>query len=254
MKMSQAHLGIAAAIVAMFAGLGAPAAADGRRSDVDFYGLLDYTSSDGGQLRSNPRVRFNLDHAWMLGFGSAYHFRDQLGVLTELEYGHSNLRFTDTQAANVPSIIQKVDYFNGRPNLEFTSLPEPSSHVTSAGIGFNKFRTVVPGVNPQVYCQPGFFATYWWCETGVRSFDETGFSYNVGIGERMDISRSAECEHRMPAGELGYWIDGNIVSLSTQPAERFEIPPDELRAFVRECDDTAESGGDFAITQWPMTP
>jgi hypothetical protein len=229
----------------MFVALSAPAAADGRRGEIAFYGPPDHTSNDGGQLRSNPRVRFDLDHAWMWGFGSAYHFADQLHVLTELAYSHPNRRFTDTQAANVPSITQKVDYFDARLNLEFTPLPEPISHVAAAGIGFNIFRTVLPGTNPQVYCQLGFFATYWWCETGVPAFHETVFSYNVGIGEGTDISRSAECEHRMPAGELGYWIDGNIVSLSTQPAERFEIPADELRAFVRECDDMAESGGDL---------
>ena len=129
----------------------------------------------------------------------------------------------------------------------FAALSAPAA--AADGIGFNNLRTDLPGAIPPVYCQPGFFATYWGCETGVPTFDEIRFSYNVGIGERMDISRSTECQHRMPAGELGYWIDGNIVSLSTQPAERVEIPPDERRGFVRECDDTAESGGDFAIAQ-----
>jgi hypothetical protein len=139
MKKSQAHFGIAAAIVSMFAALTVPAA-DGRRVEP-------------------------------------------------------NLRFTDTQAA---------------------------------------------GASLQVYCQPGFFATYRWCATGVPTFEELALFYNVDFGRRVDISRSAECKYHTPAGGLAYWIDDDILSLSMQPAERFEIPPDELRAFVQECDDAAE--------------
>ena len=146
MKKSQAHFGIAAAIVSMFAALTVPAA-DGRRDDIDFYGLLGYASSHGGgQVLSIHRLHFTLDHAWMWRFGS----------------------------------------------------------------------------------------------TGVPTFEEVALFYNVDFGRRVDISRLAECEYRTPAGGLAYWIDDDILSLRMQPAQRFELPPDELRAFVQECDDAAE--------------
>ena len=239
MKKSQAHFCIAAAIVSMFAALTVPAA-DGRRDDIDFYGLLGYASRHGGgQLRSLHSLHFNLDHAWMLRFGSAYHLTYQESVLTELA-GEPNLRFTDTQAAKVPSITQTASYSNGRLSLKLRPLPEPSSYVFSAGIIFNDVRTVVSGASLQVYCQPGFFATYRWCATGVPTFEEVALFYNVDFGRRVDISRSAECEYRTPAGGLAYWIDDDILSLRMQPAQRFELPPDELRAFVQECDDAAE--------------
>ena len=82
---------------------------------------------------------------------------------------------------------------------------------------------------------------------GVPTFDATAFFfYNDHIDERIDNWPSTECRRDTPAGGFRYWIDDDIASLTMQPAERLEMPPDGLRMFVWECDDTTES----ANTSW----
>jgi hypothetical protein len=79
---------------------------------------------------------------------------------------------------------------------------------------------------------------------GVPTLDATAFFfYNDHIDERIDSWPSTECERDTPAGGgFRYRIDDDIASLTMQRAARLEIPPDGLRMFVWECDDTAESG------------
>lgn len=66
--------------------------------------------------------------------------------------------------------------------------PGTTSPVLAAGIGFNNFRTAIPGASPQVYCTPGVI--YWWCATGVPTYNQTALSYNIGIGGRLDLTRT----------------------------------------------------------------
>jgi opacity protein-like surface antigen len=158
----------------------------GRRGDIEYYGMAVYTSGSGGNVKSIADVHYDLDHLWMWGGGGAYFFTDRLSVLMDLTFGSSNLRLSDTRALSGPSFTQGADFFNGRVNLEFTPFTTAISPVATAGIGFNNVVTAVPGASPQTYCTPGVF--YWWCGVGVPTYNETAFSYNVGIGARLDLT------------------------------------------------------------------
>ncbi len=159
-----------------------------RLGEIDFYGLIGYESTGNGQLTRFPSVHFDPEHTWMFGAGGAYYFTDTVSVLADLAYGQSNFQLYDVPVPSVPSIGENVSYFNGRLNLEFTPLPAPISPVVTAGIGFNNFETAIPGASPEIYCTPGVF--YWWCGHVVPTFNETAFSYNAGVGGRIDISRA----------------------------------------------------------------
>jgi hypothetical protein len=159
----------------------------GRMGKLDFYGLINWNGSTHGTLSNFPNVDVNLDHTTSWGFGTAYHFTDNLSVLFDLMYGNGNIRYNlkapVAQPVATPQVTSWADYFNGRVNIEFTGGHAQLAPVISAGIGFNNFQSAIPGANPQVYC--GGFA-YWWCTTGVPTFSTTAFSYNAQVGLRWD--------------------------------------------------------------------
>jgi opacity protein-like surface antigen len=161
-------------------------AGEGRLGDIEYYGFAGYTSGDAGQLKSLPNIHFDLDKLWTFGGGGAYFFTDQLSALLDLQFGYSNLHLSQGLTPGGATYTQSVDAFNGRLNLEFTPFTTRISPVLSAGIGFNNFSTAIPGAPPQVYCAPGF--VYWWCGTGVPSYSQTAFSWNAGIGGRLDVT------------------------------------------------------------------
>jgi opacity protein-like surface antigen len=181
------HLALLAAALCII-GLSGPAAAQGRLGDVEYYGMAGYTSGDAGQLKSLPNVHFDLDRVWMYGGGIGYFLTDQLSVVSELAWGSSDFKLSDSRMPGGPSYTQTADYFDGKLNVEFTPFPQPLSPFVTAGIGFENFQTVVPGASPQLYCAPG--VVYWWCGAAIPTYNETAFSYNVGIGGRIDVTRT----------------------------------------------------------------
>jgi opacity protein-like surface antigen len=163
------------------------AGAQTRQGDVDYYGMVGYSSGTGGQLKNLPNVHYSIDHLWSWGGGGGYFVTDKLSVLFDMQFGNSSLRLDQPSTPN-SSITQTAYHFSGRLNLEFTPFAGALSPVVTAGIGFANLQTAVPGAPPQIYCAPTVF--YWWCGTGVPTFSETAFAYNVGFGGRWDITPS----------------------------------------------------------------
>jgi opacity protein-like surface antigen len=159
--------------------------AETRQGDVDYYGLVGYSSGASGTLKNRAGIDWTVDHLWSWGGGGGYFVTDKLAILMDLQFGNSSLRL-DSPATPNASITQTAYHFNGRLNLEFTPFAGSLSPVATIGIGFANLQTAVPGAPPQVYCAPTVF--YWWCGTGVPTFSQTAFSYNVGIGGRWDIT------------------------------------------------------------------
>jgi hypothetical protein len=176
------------AATAQLAAASVTVASEGRQGDIEYYGLASYTSSEGGEVKDRTNVRFDLDHLWMWGGGGAYFLTDQLSIASDLSFGYSNLRLSDSRTPGGPSFGQTADFFDGKVDLEFTPFATPISPVLAAGIGFDNIQTQIPGASPQVYCSPG--VVYWWCATGVPTYSQTAFSYNIGIGGRLDLTRT----------------------------------------------------------------
>jgi opacity protein-like surface antigen len=161
------------------------ASAQTRQGDVDYYGMVGYSSSASGHLKNLPNIDYSIDHLWSWGGGGGYFITDKLSILMDLQFGNSSLRLNDPRTPNA-SITQTAYHFNGRLNLEFTPFAGALSPVATIGIGWANLQTAVPGAPPQVYCAPTVF--YWWCGTGVPTFSETAFAYNLGLGARWDIT------------------------------------------------------------------
>lgn len=172
----------------ILAAVAVPVSAQTRAGDIEFYGLAGYRNGDAGQLRDLPNIHFDIDHIWTFGGGGGYFFNDHLSVVSDLDWGYSNLKLSDSRAAAGPSYTQTADYFDGRLNLEFTPFTGRISPFVTGGIGFSNVSTAIPGALPQVYCTPG--VVYWWCASGVPTFSETAFTYNAGIGGRLDLTQS----------------------------------------------------------------
>ena len=188
MSSRYAGLMVIVAISAQLAAASVAVAAEGRLGDIEYYGLASYQGVGDGNVKNEADVHFDLDHLWMWGAGGSYFFTDQLSIATDLSFGYSNLRLSDSRTPGGPSFTQTADVFDGKVNLELTPFPTAFSPVVAAGIGFSNFRTAIPGASPQVYCAPGVI--YWWCATGVPTYNQTAFAYNVGIGGRLDLTRA----------------------------------------------------------------
>jgi opacity protein-like surface antigen len=126
----------------------------------------------------------------MWGFGAAYHFNEQWSALMDFTWGSTDMALSVPATPSAGTYRSNADYFNGRLNVEWTPRPGPISPVVSAGIGWNDFRTAVPGAPPQVYCGPSFYYVYWWCTTGVPTYSQTAFAWNAGAGIRWDPTPS----------------------------------------------------------------
>ena len=176
------------AAIAQLAGVSVAAAAEGRQGDIEYYGLASYEGVDDGNVKNRTDVHFDLDHLWMWGGGGAYFLTDQLSIASDLSFGYSNLRLSDSRTPGGPSFTQTADFFDGKVDLELTPFSTAISPVLAAGIGFSNFQTAVPGASPQVYCTPG--VVYWWCASGVPTYSQTAFSYNLGIGGRLDLTQT----------------------------------------------------------------
>jgi Outer membrane protein beta-barrel domain len=226
MKISQAHWGtLLLAIAAQFATATATAQQQtGRNGDVEYYGMVTYTSGTSGNVKSIADVHYDLDHLWMWGGGGAFFFTDQLSVLLDLTFGSADLRLGDSRTPNGPSFTQGANLFNGRMNLEFTPFTTAISPVVTAGIGFNNIVTAIPGAPPQAYCVPG--VVYWWCGTGVPTYNETAFSYNVGVGGRLDITPTIflKLMYNSTWAEFGGLTTRRTDQVSLQIGGRFHTP------------------------------
>jgi opacity protein-like surface antigen len=187
MKSLPQSLRLLFALVAL-SGVAGPLRAQARAGDIEYYGVAGYRSGDHGQLQQLRNIRFDIDHIWTFGGGGGYFLTDQLSVVSDLDWGYSNLRLSDSRTPGGPSYTQTANYFDGRLNLELTPFAGPISPFVTGGIGFSNIETAIPGALPQVYCTPG--VVYWWCASGVPSFSETAFTYNVGIGGRLDLTPS----------------------------------------------------------------
>jgi opacity protein-like surface antigen len=177
-RVASALCGVAAAFA-----LCTSATAQSHAGDFDYYGSIGWIAGESGSLSRFSNVHADIDGTWLYGFGLGYHMTDQWSVLFDIAFGYPNLTL---HQAGTPSIGQSADYFNGRLNLEYTPVPSILEPIVSGGIGFNNFRTAIPGAIPQVFCTPGFF--YWWCATGVPTYDETSFAWNLGAGFRLQIT------------------------------------------------------------------
>jgi hypothetical protein len=188
MKISKHWIYLTTATIALVA-MSVVAAAqssgyEGRRTDVEYYGFFGFQAGTNHLAKNIADIDVHYNDVWRWGFGGSYFFTDQLSVLTELGFGNSDMRLSSTR--NQGSFTQSSYYFNGKVNLEWTPFPTRLSPVVSGGIGFNNFQTAVPGAPPQVYCAPTVF--YWWCGTGVPTYNQTAFSWNAGVGGRFDVT------------------------------------------------------------------
>jgi opacity protein-like surface antigen len=163
--------------------------AQSRAGQFDSYFTFGYIGGDSGTL-SGRNVHFDLDGVWGWGFGVGYHFTDEWSVLMDLVFANTDLALSSSSNPAAGTYRQSADYFNGRVNVEYTPRPGPVSPVLTAGIGWNNFHTVIPGAAPQVYCGPSYYTLYWWCTSGVPSYDQTAFAGNIGAGVRWDPSAS----------------------------------------------------------------
>jgi opacity protein-like surface antigen len=177
-------IGIAAAALL----IGGVARAQDRTGEIDTYGSIGYIGGTSGSVNGRPGLHFDLDSAWQWGFGGGYHFTDQWSYLLDMQFGYTTLAISSPQTPAGGTWRQNADYFQGRFNVEYTPMPGRISPVLSAGIGWFNFRTAIPGAPPQTICAPGFY--YWWCGTGVPTYDETAFSWNAGLGLRFDVTPS----------------------------------------------------------------
>lgn len=192
-------------IVCMLALLiAAPPALAQRAGKSEFYLSPVFSNSQAYTFEGGSSAY--LDTGVGLALSYAYNFDAHLALGAEISWSSIDYRATVQPALG--SITQPVSYrssidsrtirFNGTYNLLASNL----TPFMTAGAGWTYIDTGIPSGLPQQYC---WYYPWWgqYCGVYTPTSHTTKFSYNAGLGLRLDFGRSFTVR-----GQVGQqWVD-----------------------------------------------
>lgn len=170
---------------------------------------LDYDG--GGEIRVKDSwgwgfgIHYNIDNHWNVGFDMALNRPDYSAKIQ-----------TDRNNPNEFTYIDHTAYrYDGQFNGQYNILKGPVTPYLQAGLGWTYMDSnIVKDIS--YYCGGGGYY-YPYCRAYANTFDETSFSWNVGLGVRWDIGDYVF----MRVAVIQQWID---TSGDPEPLNgRFEV-------------------------------
>jgi opacity protein-like surface antigen len=130
---------------------------------------------------------YNFNNHWNLGFDMAFNNPDY------------ELTFYDQQANQYRYIDHNASRFDGQLNAQYNILSGNFTPFIQAGLGWTYMDSNI--VESLSYYCGGFY--YPWCTTYANTYDDTAFSYNLGVGLRWDITELVF----LRASYIQQWVD-----------------------------------------------
>ncbi|MDH5172379.1 MAG: porin family protein [Gammaproteobacteria bacterium] len=133
-------------------------------------------------------IHYNFDNHWNLGFDMAFNQPDY------------KVSYQDPDNPDRTIYIDHSAYrFDGQLNGQYNILRGPITPYLQAGLGWTYMDSNVVK-NYSYYCG-GYYYPY--CAAYANTFDDTSFSWNVGVGLRWDVTD----EVFLKAAVIQQWID-----------------------------------------------
>lgn len=178
---------ILVAIVLLAFSVSAQAQRDKSRTwEWSFAGLYQESKNMGSESGSSLSV----DSAVGLGFNIGYNWTDHFTVGVDLDFlrpDYTAVLVDDTVIpAETTTIRHELSQFNGRLKATYNFLEGPFRPFVEAGLGWSYFDSNVADGDPIVGC---WWHPYWGyiCDGFYNTFDETTFTYGVGVGVKYQF-------------------------------------------------------------------
>ena len=193
------------AIAILFIALPCISSAQGSRAnswDVSVSAIFQDSKSIGGDGGSFLKVDSDVG----FGINFAYFLNSKMSLGVDFEFLQPDYKATLVDGiGDLDDILidHKMSQFNGRFKGTYNLMEGPFTPFFEAGIGWSYFDSNVRNGPPQTGC--------WWhpwfgyiCENYYSTFDDTLFSYGVGVGLRYEFVGGTFLK-----GSYNYWeMDG----------------------------------------------
>lgn len=160
-----------------------------RAGHWDFTLMGSHTGSSDFKLDSGAEI--DVDGNWGWGFSFGYNFTNHWNLGFELAF-HNNNRFSakggvqESGASADDSLDGKIDSYRGQINATYHFMEGNFTPFVVGGIGWQFTDTnVIKSVSSGCVWYP------WWgwvCGNFAQTYNDTSFSYNLGLGLRWDVT------------------------------------------------------------------
>ena len=157
---------------------------------------------DGETLDFDDDGEAAIDNSWGWGVGIHYNFDNHWNLGLDMAFNRPDYstRFPDPEVEDGYLYIDHTaSRFDGQFNLQYNILRGPLTPYLQAGLGWTYMDSNVVK-DYSTYCG-GYYYPY--CRTYANTFDDTSFSYNLGLGLRWDINESIF----MRGAYIQQWVD-----------------------------------------------
>lgn len=150
---------------------------------------LDFSGDGDGKIKDDwgwgIGIHYNFDNHWNLGFDMAFNTPDYESKFP-------------TEDGDV-YVDHTANRFDGQLNLQYNFLRGPITPYLQAGLGWTYMDSnIVKSIS--TYCS-GYYYSY--CRAYANTFDDTSFSYNLGLGLRWDVNEQVF----LRGAYIQQWID-----------------------------------------------
>ena len=134
-------------------------------------------------------IHYNVDNHWNLGLDMAWNTPDY------------TVKLLDPETSEALLIDHTASRFDGQFNLQYNLLKGPITPFLQAGLGWTYMDSNI--VKDLSYYCGGYYYPY--CRAYANTFNETSFSYNLGLGLRWDVTEAVFIR----GAYIQQWIDAD---------------------------------------------
>lgn len=144
---------------------------------------------DSKSLSGDNGSTLDIDSELGFGFGIAYNLNSKFSLGADFEFlspKYTAVLVAENIGEDDITISHKMDQFNGRFKGTYNIIDGPFTPFVEAGLGWTYFDSNVVDGPPTTGC----YWHPWWgyiCSNFYSTFDDTLFSYGVGVGLRYEL-------------------------------------------------------------------
>lgn len=177
--------------------------------------MLNYVEGDSQGTENDPYNQgySKVDNNMGWGLGFHYNFNAHWNLGFDMAFNNPDYK---AQVSTVSPVTGELEYsyvdhtanrFDGQINGQYNLLSGSFTPYVQAGLGWTYMDSNIVS-SLSTYC--GGYYYYPYCRTYANTYDDTSFSYNLGVGLRWDVSDAIF----LKVAYIQQWVDN---SDSTSP-------------------------------------